>query len=372
MRLENHYLAQADLEFLPSDKVRSADDRARAMKDAGFGRVFTDHMVVIQYTEEEGWHRGRLQAFQPLSLHPATAGVQYAQTIFEGFKAYRQPDGRICSFRPDSNAERFNQSAERMAMPQLPSERFVRAIDALIWQDREWVPDDGESSLYVRPFMLGTDPFLGVRPSRSYLFCAIAGPASSYFATGVKPVAVWVTEDHVRAAPGGTGAAKCAGNYAASLLVQKRAAEHECQQVVWLDAVEHRYIEEMGGMNMFFVRKDGDGIELITPELTGTILPGITRNSILELAQTLGYRATERKITVDEWRASTMEGLLTEAFACGTAATVTPIGRVETGKGSFTINGGEMGPVTQTVRQHLLDIQFGRVSDPHEWMHPIV
>ena len=372
MNLENHFIAQADLEPSLSSSPADRETRARLLENPAFGRVFTDHMVAIPYTREEGWQRGRLQPFNNIALHPATAVLHYGQIVFEGFKAYAHPDGSIKTFRPDMNAARFNRSAARMAMPELPAERFIAAVDALIMQDRAWVPTQGDSSLYLRPFMIATDPFLGVRPSSSYCFYVIACPAASYFPTGVKAVSVWISEDYIRAAPGGTGMAKCAGNYAAGLIGQKRAEEHGCQQVVWLDANERRYIEEMGGMNIYFVFQRGDRVELVTPELTGSILPGVTRASILTLARDLGYQAVERRISMDEWRVAVQERRMTEAFACGTAATITPIGRVESASGSFTMHDGQMGPVTRRLRERLLDIQFGRAADPYGWMHPVV
>jgi branched-chain amino acid aminotransferase len=372
MNLENPFIAQADLDLSLSSAPVDAETRARLLAAPAFGRTFTDHMVAIPYTREEGWQRGRLQPFGHISMHPATAVLHYGQVIFEGFKAYAHADGSIKAFRPDMNAARFNRSAERMAMPELPVERFIAATKALIAQDRAWVPTHDDSTLYIRPFMLATDPFLGVRPSSSYLFTVIASPAGSYFPSGIKAVSVWVSADYIRAAPGGTGQAKCAGNYAAGLIGQKRAEEHGCQQVVWLDANERRYIEEMGGMNMFFVFPHGDRVELVTPALTGSILPGVTRMSIIALARDLGYEVVERKIAMDEWRVAVSERRMTEAFACGTAATVWPIGRVESATGGFSIHDGEMGPVTRHLRERLLDIQFGRAADTYGWMQPVV
>lgn len=371
MNHANDFIAQADLDVSLSSSPVAPDARERMLESPAFGRIFTDHMIAIPYTREEGWKRGRLQPFGNLSLHPATAALHYAQVVFEGFKAYAHPDGSIKTFRPDMNAARFNRSAARMAMPELPVERFVAAVHALIAQDRAWVPRHGDSTLYLRPFMMATDPFLGVRPSNSYCFYVIACPAGSYFPSGVKAVSVWISEDYIRAAPGGTGMAKCAGNYAAGLIGQKRAEEHGCQQVVWLDANERRYIEEMGGMNICFVFERGGRVELVTPELTGSILPGVTRASILTLARDLGYDAVERRISIDEWRTAVHEGHMTEAFACGTAATITPIGRVESTRGGFTMSNGEMGPVTRRLRERLLDIQFGRAPDPYGWLHPV-
>lgn len=371
MSNENPPDVAGDIEIRPTRTPVASEERARLLENPGFGRLFSDHMVVIPY-QEGRWQRGSLQPFGPLSLSPATAVLHYGQVIFEGFKAYRQPDGSIKTFRPMVHARRLNNSARRMAMPELPPERFVAAVDALIRQDHAWVPGGESQSYYLRPFMMATDPMLGVRPSKTYAFYVIGSPAGSYFASGLKPVTVWVSREYVRAAPGGTGFAKCAGNYAASLAGQKEADEKGCDQVVWLDAIERRYVEEMGGMNLCFVFREGDRVQVVTPELSGTILPGVTRDSILTLARDLGYEAVERKITVDEWERAVREGRMTEAFACGTAATVTPIGHVKTSTGDWSINNGEPGPVAKRLRELLQDIQYGRGPDRHEWMHSVV
>lgn len=263
------------IELKPSSNPLSAAERDAILTSPGFGRHFTDHMVTVKWTEGRGWHDAELVPYAPLSMDPANMTLHYAQTIFEGLKAYKQPDGTVATFRPQANAERFQSSARRMAMPELPAELFIAACDALIKQDRAWVPDSGEASLYLRPFMFATEVGLGVRPANEFLFIVIASPAGAYFPGGVKPVSVWLSEEYVRAAKGGTGAAKTGGNYAASLVAQAQAAEHGCDQVVWLDAVEHRWIEEMGGMNLYFVYGD----RIVTPELTGSLLPGITRDS---------------------------------------------------------------------------------------------
>jgi len=361
---------RANLELRLVDPRASADERARKLENPGFGAMFSEHMVTIRYADGE-WQRGAIEPYAPITLSPAASVLHYGQAIFEGFKAYLQPDGSVRTFRPFENAHRFNRSAARLAMPDIPAERFVAAVDALIDIDRDWVPGGSGRSLYIRPLMISTESALGVRPSKTYLFLVLASPSASYFAGGVKPVTVWISEEYIRAAPGGTGFAKCAGNYAASLLVQREAIANQCDQVVWLDAVRHELIEEMGGMNMMFVYGKGDDVELVTPPLTGTILPGITRASILELAKGLGFRTAERSITVADWRKAAEDGAMTEAFACGTAATVTPIGHVKSKNGNWTIGGGSMGPVTERIREALLGIQYGGVPDPHEWMHDI-
>jgi branched-chain amino acid aminotransferase len=359
------------LDLRPAEHRVSDSERQARSANPGFGKVFSEHMVTIRHTQEGGWERGLLQPYGPLMLYPAASVLHYGQAIFEGFKAYRQPDGGVKTFRPFANAQRFNRSAERLAMPKLPEEIFVEAADALIREDKAWVPATLGESLYLRPLMIGTEAALGVRPSKEYLFVLFASPAGAYFAGGVKPVTVWISEDYVRAAPGGTGFAKCAGNYAASLIAQKQAIEKGCDQVVWLDAVDRKYIEEMGGMNIFFVFQEGGRSVVVTPELTGTLLPGVTRVSILELAQELGFGAEERKISVDEWDAALKEGRMTEAFACGTAAVITPIGRVKSRQGEWLVNGGETGPVASKLRESLLNIQHGIAPDTHSWMHEV-
>jgi len=355
----------------PTPEPLSAEARAARMQNPGFGKVFTENMVVIPYSEDTGWGRGVLKPYGPITLDPAASVLHYGQAIFEGFKAYRQPDGHIKTFRPEANANRFNASARRLAMPELPVELFVEAADLLIRQERGWVPSAIGESLYLRPFMIATEAALGVKASHDYLFLLIASPAGAYFPQGVKPVTVWISENYVRAAPGGTGSAKCAGNYAASLVAQTEAKAEGCDQVVWLDAVERRYIEEMGGMNMFFVYQENGETVVVTPVLTGTLLPGITRASLLQMAVQLGYRAEERRLTVDEWRNALQEGRMTEAFACGTAAVITPIGQVKSAHGNWEINAGQTGPVAARLREALLNLQHGVEADTNGWMHEV-
>ena len=360
------------LDIHPSAHPASAEERARRMTNPGFGRVFTDHMVVIPYKEGAGWGRGELKAYGPIEMDPASSVLHYGQAIFEGFKAYHQKDGSVASFRPEANARRFQTSARRLAMPELPEELFLESARALIRQDRAWVPSAVGESLYLRPLMIATDALLGVRPSSEYLYLLIASPSGSYFPQGVKPVTVWISEDYVRAAPGGTGFAKCAGNYAASLVAQRQAKGEGCDQVVWLDAIHRKYVEEMGGMNIFFVYREKGETVVVTPELTGTLLPGITRDSLLQLAKDQGWRAEERKISTDEWEAALREGRMTEVFACGTAAVITPVGRVKSRKGDWLVNGGETGPVAAKLREVLLNLQHGLSPDTHGWMTRIL
>jgi len=354
----------------PSEHALSAAQRETQMNRLAFGRVFTDHMVVIPY-RDGAWQRGELKAYGPLLLDPATSALHYGQAIFEGFKAYAQPDGSVKTFRPEANSERFNRSAARLAMPSIPAERFIEAADALISLDRAWVPKANGESLYMRPLMFATDAYLGVRPAHEYLFVLFASPAGAYFAQGVKPVTVWISEDYVRAAVGGTGEAKCAGNYAASLAAQSQAELQGCDQVVWLDAAKREEIEEMGGMNLFFVYRDGDKVTLVTPALTGSLLPGITRRSLLELGRDLGFETVERKISVQQWRDDIASGHMTEVFACGTAAVITPVGKVKAKGFELDINKGENGPITMKLRTALLDLQHGTSADSHGWMHTV-
>lgn len=343
-------------------------ERAALMTNPGFGRIFTDHMVTIRHTLGQGWHDARIEPHGPIPLRPATAVLHYAQEIFEGLKAYHGDGGGVILFRVDANARRFQQSAERMSMPKLPVEVFIGALEKLIEVDRAWVPTEDESSLYLRPFMFASEEFLGVRPAREYLFLVIASPVGPYFASGVKPVSVWVSQNYTRAAPGGTGEAKCGGNYAASLAAQAEAMEAECDQVIFLDAVERRWVDELGGMNVFFVYDDGS---LVTPALNGSILRGVTRDSLITLAQELGYEVVERPYALEEWRTDAASGRLREAFACGTAAVITPIGRVRSAAGDFTVADGGIGEVTSLLRTTLLDIQHGRVPDRHDWVRKI-
>ena len=347
----------------------SPEQRAELLRDPGFGRVFTDHMVVIDYEEGRGWHDARVEARAPLVMDPAAAVLHYAQEIFEGLKSYATEGGGATLFRPDQNARRFAGSAERMAMPALPEDLFIGSLKQLIHADRAWIPTVPGGSLYLRPFMIANEVFLGVRPSHRYLYMVIASPVGSYFKGGAKPVTVWVSQDYTRAAPGGTGAAKCGGNYAASLAAQAEAYRHGCEQVVFLDAAERRWIEELGGMNVFFVHDDGS---LSTPPL-GTILPGITRDSVMTMARREGITVREEPYAIDQWRADAASGRLREAFACGTAAVITPIGTVRTPDGDFAIAGsGAPDGLAERLRRNLTDLQRGLAPDPFGWVHTVL
>jgi len=350
----------------PAPHPTPEKERAAKLANPGFGRVFTDHMSIVRYSQAKGWHDARVESRANFPLDPATAVLHYAQEIFEGLKAYQRDDGGVNLFRPDANARRFWNSAERMAMAPMPEQVFIEAVDQLVRIDRAWIPG-GEGSLYLRPFMIASEVFLGVKPSAEYIFAVIASPVGSYFKGGPAPVSIWASENYTRAAIGGTGAVKCGGNYAASLRAQAEAIEHGCDQVVFLDAVERRYVEELGGMNVFFVFDDGS---LATPPL-GTILPGITRDSIMALARDAGTVVREEPYSIEQWRADAASGRLKEAFACGTAAVISPIGKVCATSGDFLISGGAAGPVAMGLRKKLIDIQYGRAADPHDWIKKV-
>ncbi|MDQ2815732.1 MAG: branched-chain amino acid aminotransferase [Actinomycetota bacterium] len=366
-----------EFDIRPSGHLVPGAEREAMLVSPGFGQIFTDHMITVRWSAGQGWHDARLEPYGPFTLDPATSVLHYSQEFFEGLKAYRQDNGSIALFRPDANAARFNTSARRMAMPELPEDTFIRALELLVSADREWVPSGAGNSLYLRPFMIATQRGLGVNhPSNQYLFCVIASPAASYFSGGVKPVTVWLSQDYTRAAPGGTGGVKTGGNYAATFVAQQQAVDRGCDQVVWLDAAEHRWVEEMGGMNLFFVRADtasdpGGAPRISTPPLTGTLLPGITRDSLLKLAPDLGIKAAEEPISIEQWQADCAAGELTEVFACGTAAVITPVGRVKGTSAEWVVADGEPGPVTMRLREELIAIQYGRAADPFNWVHQV-
>ena len=345
-----------------------AAERAARLVDPGFGRVFTDHMVTIRYSDAKGWHDAKVGPRAPLTLDPATAVLHYAQEIFEGLKAYRLSDGTMALFRPEQNARRFQRSAKRLAMPELPEEMFLQACRQLVQVDKDWFPPIDGGSIYLRPFMIASEVFLGVKPSAEYLFMVIASSAGNYFKSGAPAISIWVSEHYTRAARGGTGAAKCGGNYAASLVAQSEAIRQGCDQVVFLDAAEHRWVEELGGMNLFFLFDDGS---LLTPPTDGTILEGITRDSVLTLAREQGLNVREERYAMDQWRADAESGRLVEVFACGTAAVVTPVGTVKSSQGAFTIGAGGAGQMTQQIRTKLVDIQRGAAADTHGWVQRI-
>jgi branched-chain amino acid aminotransferase len=359
-------LAPKTLEFAVTvnESARSAAEHADIIAEPGFGKYFTDHMVDICWSEMGGWHRPRVQPYGPIALDPAAAVLHYAQEIFEGLKAYRHADGSIWSFRPEANAARMQRSAVRLALPELPTEYFIESLKQLIAVDARWVPSAPETSLYLRPFMFAKEAFLGVRPAKKVNYYVIASPAGAYFHGGVAPVSIWLSTDYARAGKGGTGAAKTGGNYASSLVAQAEAYEHGCAQVLFLDSSEGKYIEELGGMNVVLVKKDGT---LVTPE-SDSILEGITRDSILQLAEDRGHKVERRRVGIDEWREGVASGEVVEVFACGTAAVVTPIAQLK-GK-DFEVGDPDApaGELTMSLRQELTDIQYGRAADKHGWM----
>ncbi|WP_438727293.1 branched-chain amino acid aminotransferase [Parasphingorhabdus sp. DH2-15] len=339
-------------------------ERNERLKDPGFGTLFTDHMAMVRYTEGKGWHDAQVCERKPLSLDPATAVLHYAQEIFEGMKAYGLSNGEAALFRPEQNARRFQKSARRMAMPEVPERLFLQAVNHMVDIDRAWIPNMDGGALYLRPFMFASEAFLGVRPAKEYLFLVIACSVGAYFKGGAKAVTIWASENYSRAAPGGTGAAKCGGNYAASLPAQAEAIAQDCDQVVFLDATEKKWVEELGGMNLFFVMNDNT---VITPPLTGTILPGITRDSLMQLLRDDGLEVVEQPYSFEQWRNDAQSGKLLETLACGTAAVVTAVGTVKSADGAFTIGSGEPGPVANRMRNRLVDIQTGKANDPHGW-----
>ncbi|MBR1497738.1 MAG: branched-chain amino acid aminotransferase [Oscillospiraceae bacterium] len=334
----------------------------------GFGRVFTDHMFVMDWNKGTGWHDAKIVPFGNLSLHPASTVLHYGSEIFEGLKAYRQANGKIVLFRPQENIARINRSAIRMGLPELDPDFALEALKKLVALDADWVPHGEGTSLYIRPFMFGDDEHLGVHGSRHVRYVVILSPSGSYYAAGINPVDIMIEDADVRAVRGGTGEAKCGGNYGASVRAGERAEERGYAQVLWLDGVERKYIEEVGSMNIMF-KING---KICTPALNGSILPGITRKSILELLRSQGIEAEERKISLDELTAAAENGTLDEAWGCGTAAVVSPVGRLAIGEKIYTINGGKIGPVTQKLYDELTGIQWGKRDDPFGWIVPVV
>ena len=356
-------MAQRDLTFSVSrnENPKSQEERDAVLADPGFGKHFTDHMVDICWSEHGGWHRPRVQPYGPISLDPSAAVLHYGQEIFEGMKAYRWGDGSIRTFRPEENAKRLQRSAQRMALPELPTEYFLDSLKQLIAADGDWVPSAPDTSLYIRPFMFAKEAFLGVRPAKKVNYYVIASPAAAYFSGGLAPVSIWLSTNYSRAGKGGTGAAKTGGNYAASLVAQQEAYDNGCDQVLFLDSENDRYLEELGGMNVILVKKDGT---LVTPH-SESILAGITRDSILRLAEDRGHTVERRQVTIDEWREGAASGDIVEAFACGTAAVVAPIGLLKAH--DFEIR-HESTEVALSLREELTGIQYGTVEDRHGWM----
>jgi branched-chain amino acid aminotransferase len=355
--------------FTRSTSPTASDAREEILRDPGFGRYFTDHMAQAHWTAGEGWQRPEVRGLEPLSLHPSAAVLHYAQEIFEGLKAYRQPDDSVALFRPEMNAARFQGSARRLALPELPTDMFLDSVQSLVRADLAWVPSgEDEASLYVRPFMIATEAFLGVRPAREVRYGAIASPAGPYFAAGAGGITLWLATDFTRAASGGTGAAKCGGNYAASLLPQTRALEQGCDQVLYTVEIDgERYIDESGTMNIFLVTRDG---QLLTPPL-GTILAGVTRDSVLALAREHGLEPVERAVSLAELWEGCADGSIIDVFAAGTAAVITPITGLKSNTEAVQVADGTPGQHSARLREHIIEMQFGRRPDERGWMHPV-
>ena len=345
------------------EKTTSPKAKPAKGEKLGFGKIFTDHMFVMDYTEGKGWHDARVVPFEKLELSPACMVFPYGQAMFEGLKAYRGQDGKVRLFRPDMNAKRANSSNERLCIPYLPEEYFVEAIKAVVKVDEDWIPTEDGTSLYIRPFIIATDEFLGVAPSQTYKFMVILSPSGAYYASGLEPVGIWIEDEYVRAVRGGMGFAKTGGNYAASLIAQVKAHDDGYSQVLWLDGVERKYIEEVGAMNIFF-KIDG---KIITPMLNGSILPGVTRNSVLELCRSLGYETQERRISADELIAAQKEGRLEECFGTGTAAVISPVGKLRYQDDVMIINDNKIGELSQKLYDTLTGIQWGKCEDKFGW-----
>jgi branched-chain amino acid aminotransferase len=334
----------------------------------GFGNIFTDHMFNMDYSPDRGWHDARIEPYHSFSMDPAAMVLHYAQSVFEGLKAYRTASGHIQFFRPRENMKRMNRSCRRMCIPEIDEDFVLDAMKQLITLERDWVPGAPETSLYVRPNVIATDPFLGVRASKTYRFYIILSPVGAYYAEGFNPIKIWVAKDYVRAAPGGVGDSKAAANYAASLYAGEMAKKEGYSQVLWLDAVERRFVEEVGSMNIFFVFGD----EILTPSLNGSILPGITRKSVIELAGKWGMKVTERKITINEVMEAHESGILKEIFGSGTAAVISPVGTLRYGDRVITAGNGQVGPIAQRFFDALKAIQYGQAEDTLQWIEPIV
>ncbi|MBR2951685.1 MAG: branched-chain amino acid aminotransferase [Clostridia bacterium] len=352
-----------EIKITLTDKPHAKPDESAL----GFGKFFTDHMFLMDYTEELGWHDARIVPFANLELHPAATVLHYGAEVFEGLKAYRTPNGKVQMFRPIENIRRMNRSAERLCLPEIDEDLAMQILDTFVSLEQDWVPSAPGTSLYLRPFLFGNDPFLGLHTINHSTYVLIASPVGSYYKDGINPVRIMIETEDVRAVRGGTGYAKCGGNYGASNRAGKKAEEKGYSQVLWLDGVERKYIEEVGAMNVMFMIDD----EIVTPALTGSILPGITRMSCIELLRKQGYRVSERQISVDELWTALAEGRLKEAWGCGTAAVVSPIGELAYKDQIYTINDGKIGAVTQKLYDTLTGIQWGKCEDTESWTHPV-
>ena len=345
--------------------VKTATPKEKPAKDQplGFGKIFTDHMFVMNYTEGKGWHDARVVPFERISLSPAAMVYHYGQEMFEGMKAYKGKDGKAYLFRPDMNAKRANASNDRLCIPRIPEEDFVQAVKTVVDVDRDWIPSEPGTSLYIRPFIIATDEFLGVAPSKTYLFMIILSPSGAYYASGLAPVGIWIEDEFVRAVKGGIGFTKTGGNYAASLIAQVKAHDAGFSQVLWLDGVERKYIEEVGAMNIFF-KINGT---VVTPMLNGSILPGITRDSVINLCKSWGIPVEERRISVDELLKAQNNGTLEEVFGTGTAAVISPVGKLRYKDDVMTIGDGSIGPLSQKIYDTVTKLQWGESEDPFGW-----
>ncbi|MBO7702920.1 MAG: branched-chain amino acid aminotransferase [Solobacterium sp.] len=333
----------------------------------GFGKIFTDHMFVMEYDKGQGWHDPRIEPFHNFSLSPACSVLHYAQEIFEGMKAYRTADNTIQIFRPDCNAKRFQDSADRLCIPQIPEEDFVQAVKAIVEVDKDWVPFSEGATLYIRPFVFATMEQLGVHASTSYIFCIILSPSGAYYSTGLAPVRIYVEDEYIRAAPGLTGFTKCGGNYAASIKSGELAEELGYSQVLWLDGVEHKYVEEVGSMNIFFKIAG----KIYTAACTGTVLPGVTRRSIIELCRDWGYEVIEGKLAIEDVMKAGHEGTLEEVFGAGTAAVVSPVKELKYEDDTVLIGDGSIGELTQKLYDTMTGIQWGKIEDTKNWIVPV-
>ena len=343
--------------------TRTTSPKAKPEGPLGFGRIFTDHMFIMDYTQGKGWHDPRIVPYQDLVLSPAAMVFHYGQEMFEGLKAYKGDDGKSYLFRPDMNGKRTNATNKRLCIPELPVDDFVQAVKAVVKEDEDWIPAEPGTSLYVRPFIIATEPFLGVDVSETFMFIIILSPSGAYYEEGLAPVGIWIEDDYVRAVRGGMGFAKTGGNYAASLAAQVKAHDDGYSQVLWLDGVERKYIEEVGAMNIFF-KIDGT---VVTPMLSGSILPGITRDSVLTLCREWGIPTEERKISVEELLEAQKNGKLEEVFGTGTAAVISPVGKLRYKDEVMTISGGEIGPLSQKIYDTVTGIQLGKIEDKHGW-----
>ena len=349
------------------EKTTAPKEKPQDESKLGFGKIFTDHMFVMDYAQDKGWYNGRIIPFGPIPLHPASTVLHYGAEIFEGMKAYRAADGSIRMFRPMENIKRLNTSAERLCLPQLSEEGALHILNTMVELEKDWVPHSEDTSLYIRPFLFGNDPHLGVHAVKEATFVVICCPVGAYYAEGINPVKIAIEDTDVRAVRGGTGYAKCGGNYAASLRAGQRAEEQGYTQVLWLDGVERKYIEEVGAMNVMF-KING---KIVTPALSGSILPGITRKSCIELLKDWGYTVEERPISVDELFNAAADGSLEEAWGTGTAAVVSPIGQLYYQGKAYTLCDGKIGEVARKLYDNLTGIQWGKLPDAHGWSYKV-